>query len=151
MLSLASLASAGTGSTAAQDLEVRCMNPETGYTVGVPEGWYYNTHIEAEDPVADVAACRAFSPQDFTLTPGSEPSGIAISTSQQTGEIDTDAGTVTTVDGRDAVVYETTDAEPRYIYEIDLPGNQMLVALTDSAWVGSYPDNQEYLDAMWHR
>lgn len=148
LLALVLVGMVGARPAAAQELGVRCMNPDTGYTVGVPVDWFYNTHVAAEDPVADIAACRGFSPSDFTLTPGSEPSGIAIFISQQTGEIDTGAGTATTVDGRNAVVYETADADPSYIYEIDLPGDQMLVALTSSEWVGSYAENQEYLDAM---
>lgn len=134
-------------------LTAACTNPEVGYTVNFPNNWFYNTHVTGEGAAEDIEACRYFSPENFTLTPGSEPTGVAIGISVQNTAFDPSAGEQVTVGGRNAVRSETQSTTPGfegtfYTYSIDLGGGQTLVAQTSDRWVGDYAENKQILDAM---
>lgn len=140
---------------AAEPLGQRCTNPEVGYTVSFPTGWYVNAHVEGE--TEDVAACRLFSPREFQVRPGSETTGVSVAIGvQRSGP--SDPGTPTTVGGRPAVVTEAASppnpVEPagtlHYRYWIDLGGGEWLLAGTSDGpdWVGPYEENKATLDAM---
>jgi hypothetical protein len=149
------LAMAAAMPVAAVELTQRCTNPEEGYTVSLPRGWYYNETVEA-DGTDDVAACRFFSPSDFEVRPGSGVSDVAIGISRESTAPRAE-GEATTVGGKPTIVLETeaTDdsfdpAGTRYYqYWIDI-GDEWLVATTSDAptWVGEYEDNKAVLDAM---
>jgi hypothetical protein len=139
----------------AQTLDQRCSNPELGYRVAFPGGWYVNQRVEGGE-LEDVAACRFFSPSDFEVRPQTEIAGVAVA-------IDTEAsrpegGTPTTVDGKTAFVMETETAEDgfepagtrHYSYWIELGPDRWLVAGTSDAanFVGDYDENRAVLDAM---
>ena len=133
-------------------LTASCTNPEIGYTVNFPNNWFYNTHVTGEGAAEDVEACRYFSSEDFTVTPGSEPTGVSIGMSVENEPFDASEGEAVTVGGRDAVRQETEVTTPGfegtyYTYRIDLNG-QRLVAQTVDTWVGDYEENKDILDAM---
>lgn len=134
-------------------LTASCTNPEVGYTVNFPNNWFYNTHVSGEGGAEDVEACRYFSSEDFTVTSGSEPTGVSIGMSRSTSAFDASAGEQTTIGGRDAVRYESESTTPGfegmyYIYSIDLGDGTTLTAQTSDRWVGDYEENKEILDAM---
>ena len=140
---------------AAVELTQQCTNPEEGYTVSLPRGWYYNETVEADD-TDDVAACRFFSPDDFEVRPGSGVSDVAIGIGREATAPRAE-GEATTVGGKPAIILETEanddsfdPAGTRYYqYWIDV-GAEWLVATTTDApgWVGDYDDNKAVLDAM---
>ena len=134
-------------------LTASCTNPEVGYTVNFPNNWFYNTHVSGEGGAEDVEACRYFSSEDFTVTPGSEPTGVSIGMSRDRSAFDASAGEQTTVGGRDAVRYEAESTTPGfegmfYVYSIDLGDGTTLTAQTSDRWVGDYEENKDILDAM---
>ncbi len=85
---------------AAVELTQRCTNPEEGYTVNLPRGWYYNETVEA-DGTDDVAACRFFSPDDFEVRPGSGVTDVAIGIGREATAPRAE-GEATTVGGKPA-------------------------------------------------
>lgn len=149
------LALAAAAPAAAADLTQRCTNPDDGYSVSLPRGWYYNEYVEGGD-VDDVAACRFFSPEDFEVRPASGVADVAISIGREATPPDAE-GAETTVDGRRAIVLQTEASEDGfdpagtryYQYWIDM-GDDWLVAGTSDGptWVGEFEDNAEILDAM---
>jgi len=149
------LAMAAAMPVAAVELTQRCTNPEEGYTVNLPRGWYYNETVEA-DGTEDVAACRFFSPEDFEVRPASGVADVAIGIGRD-ATAPPSAGAATTVGGKPATNLETEanddgfdPAGTRYYqYWIDV-GDEWLVATTSDGpgWVGSYEDNKDVLDAM---
>lgn len=140
---------------AAVELTQQCTNPEEGYTVSLPRGWYYNETVEA-DGTDDVAACRFFSPSDFEVRPGSGVSDVAIGIGREATAPRAE-GEATTVGGKPTIVLETEAKDDSfdpagtryYQYWIDI-GDEWLVATTTDApdWVGDYDDNKAVLDAM---
>lgn len=149
------LAMATATPVAAVELTQRCTNPEEGYTVNLPRGWYYNETVEADD-TDDVAACRFFSPDDFEVRPGSGVSDVAIGIGREATAPRAE-GEATTVGGKPATILETEASNDSfdpagtryYQYWIDI-GAEWLVATTTDApgWVGEYEDNKVVLDAM---
>ncbi len=141
----------------AQELGQECTNSEVGYNVAFPTGWYVNERVEGGD-LADVAACRFFSPQDFDVQPQSGIAGIAVAidvgTQGPPGALTPD----TEVAGRPAFITETTVQEDgfepagthHYDYWIELGPDTWLVAGTSDApnFVGNYVENKAVLDAM---
>lgn len=140
---------------AAVELTQRCTNPEEGYTVSLPRGWYYNETVEA-DGTDDVAACRFFSPDDFEVRPASGVADVAIGIGREATAPRAE-GEATTVGGKPATILETEASEESfdpagtryYQYWIDI-GDEWLVATTSDGpgWVGEYEDNKVVLDAM---
>lgn len=142
----------------AQTLSQECENPDVSYGVAFPGGWYVNEHVEGGD-VADVAACRFFSPQDFDVAPATGVANVAIAIGLQAGgppaAFD---GEAITVDGRAAVRGEdVTPADTDvpegtryYVYWIDLGDGSWLLASTSDGptSVGDYDANRATLDAM---
>lgn len=140
---------------AATELTQRCTNPEEGYTVSLPRGWYYNETVEA-DGTDDVAACRFFSPDDFEVRPGSGVSDVAIGIGREATAPRAE-GEATTVDGEPAVILETEANEDNfdpagtryYQYWIDIGADWLVATTTDApGWVGEYEDNKAVLDAV---
>ena len=134
-------------------LTAACTNPEVGYTVNFPNNWYYNTHVAGEGAAEDVEACRYFSSEDFTVTPGSEPTGVSIAISSDHSAFDASADELVTVGGRQAARYESESTTPGfkgmyYVYSIDLGDGTTLAAQTSDRWVGDYEENKDILDAM---
>jgi hypothetical protein len=137
------------------ELSHKCTNPEDGYTVRFPEGWHVNQFVEGGE-ADDVAACRFFGPEAFTVRPATAISGIAIAIGREATAPRAE-GQEATVDGRSAVILETVaadgDFDPAgtryYQYWIDV-GSDWLVATTSDgpAWVGEYEANRETLDAV---
>jgi hypothetical protein len=149
------LAMAASTPVAAVELTQRCTNPEEGYTVSLPRGWYYNETVEG-DGTDDVAACRFFSPDDFEVRPGSGVSDVAIGIGREATAPRAE-GEATTVGGKPAIILETEAGDDSfdpagtryYQYWIDI-GDDWLVATTSDGptWVGEYEDNKDVLDAM---
>jgi hypothetical protein len=149
------LAIATSGVVLAQDLGQECRNPEAGYTVDFPTGWYTNDAVDGGE-VGDVAACRFFSPEKFEVRPASEIAGVAISIRIEASD-PPQTGEATTVDGKPARIIasetEVDSVEPagtrHYEYWIDI-GDAFLVAGTSDGptWVGEYDENRSVLDAM---
>lgn len=152
LLSLATFAPVG-----AQTLSQECTNPDFGYTVGFPAGWYVNEHVDGGE-LDDVAACRFFSPQDFEVRPQAGISGIAIAIGAEHSGPPGGRTPETTVGGKPAYVTETTTEEDglepagtrHYDYWIEIGPDTWLVAGTSDAptSVGDYEDNKVVLDAM---
>lgn len=149
------LAIASSGAVLAQDLGSECRNPEAGYTVAYPSGWYTNETIEGGD-VGDVAACRFFSPQDFEVRPASEIADVAISIRVEASDPPA-TGEATTVGGKPAMIIasetETDGFEPagtrHYEYWIDVDDGWLVAATSDGpTWVGDYDENRSILDGM---
>jgi hypothetical protein len=140
---------------AAVELTQRCTNPDEGYTVSFPRGWYYNETVEA-DGIDDVAACRFFSPEDFEVRPASSVADVAVGIGREATAPRAE-GEATTVGGRSATILETEAGDDGfdpagthyYQYWIDI-GDEWLVATTTDGpgWVGSYDVNKDVLDAM---
>ena len=140
---------------AAVELTQQCTNPEEGYTVSLPRGWYYNETVEA-DGTDDVAACRFFSPDDFEVRLGSGVSDVAIGIGREATAPRAE-GEATTVGGKPAIILETEASDDSfdpagtryYQYWVDI-GDDWLVATTSDGptWVGEYEDNKDVLDAM---
>jgi hypothetical protein len=149
------LAMAAATPVAAVELTQRCTNPEEGYTVSLPRGWYYNETVEA-DGTDDVAACRFFSPDDFEVRLGSGVSDVAIGIGREATAPRAE-GEATTVGGKPAIILETEASDDSfdpagtryYQYWVDI-GDDWLVATTSDGptWVGEYEDNKDVLDAM---
>lgn len=140
----------------AQELGEDCSNPDAGYTVEFPTGWHVNERVEGGES-EDVAACRFFSPEEFTVMPASQATDISVAIGvQQDGP--RDSGEQATVGGRPATriesVAEDGGFEPAgtrtYSYWIELNDGTWLVASTSDGpnWVGDYEDNRATLDAM---
>lgn len=146
---------AAAGPAAAVELGASCDNPDDGYRISLPDGWYYNERVEG-GALNDIAACRFFSPQDFEVQAATDATGIAISIGREATAPRAE-GTETMVDGRSATIVETVapdDAfEPagtrHYQYWIDM-GADWLVADTSDApnYIGDYDQNRATLDAM---
>lgn len=140
---LAPRAAAGTSPV----LTAYCTNPGVAYTVAFPADWFVNPHVPGPGAANDVNACRFFSPEDFTVTPGAEPTGIAIGFFPQSGGLG--AGEPVMVDGHDAVRAETGSAgEQTYFYTIRLTPQRILSVQTHEEWVGDYSENKAILDRM---
>jgi hypothetical protein len=142
--------------TRAGELGQQCTNPEVGYTVSFPSGWYVNEHVDGGES-EDVAPCRFLSPREFEVLAASQASGIAIAIGvQQDGP--QEAGEPTTVDGRPATrgesMSEAGGVDPAgtryYSYWIELTDGTWLAATTSDGpnWVGDYEENTAALDAM---
>lgn len=140
----------------AQDLGQNCTNPDDGYSVAFPTGWYANERVEGGD-ADDVAACRFFAPDEFVVAPASQATNIAVAIGvQQDGP--PASGEQTTVGGRQATRIESVAAEggfepagtQTYSYWIELGDGTWLVASTSDGpnWVGNYEENKATLDAM---
>lgn len=149
------LAAAAVMPVAAVELTQRCTNPEEGYDVSLPRGWYYNETVEADD-TDDVAACRFFSPNDFEIRPGSGVSDVAIGVGREATAPRAE-GEATTVGGKPAIILETEANEDsfdpagtrHYQYWIDIGGEWLVATTSDGpGWAGSYEDNKDVLDAM---
>lgn len=149
------LAIATSGVVLAQDLGQECRNPEAGYTVDFPTGWYANGAVEGGE-VADVAACRFFSPEKFEVRPASEIAGVAISIRNEASD-PPQTGESTTVDGKPAIIIasqtEVDSVEPagtrHYEYWIDVDDGWLVASTSDGpTWVGEYEENRSVLDAM---
>jgi hypothetical protein len=135
--------------TAAQEaptLTAYCTNPMVAYTVAFPGDWFTNPRVEGEGAANDVAACRFFSAQEFTVTPGSEPSGnIAIGFFPQSGSVGD--GEPVVVDGLQAIRDERGAAGDRvYLYNISVAAGRILSVQTHEAWAGDYAQNKAILD-----
>jgi hypothetical protein len=147
-------ASAGSIATAAA-ADVRCTNQIDGYSLRVPDGWYYNERVEGGE-AEDIAACRFLSPSDFEIRPATDANGIAISIGRE-GTPPRAEGSDTTVGGLPATIIETVAGddgfEPagtrHYQYWIDT-GDDWLVADTSDApnYVGDYDANKATLDMV---
>lgn len=141
-----------------------CENPELGYEVEYPAGWWANERVEAEDPVANITECTFFAPSEIELEPGTDDlAGVAIrfdvveSDVDRGGEILLDEET--TVDGHEARIIEREpDPQPGFIqegeliyqYVITLEGGDELVATTDTInqEEAAYEESKPILDAM---
>ena len=134
-------------------LTASCTNPDVGYTVNFPSNWFYNARVTGSGGAADIAQCRYFSSEDFTLTPSSEPTGVSIGMGVENVAFDASEGEQVTVGGRDAIRVEAESDTPGfegtfYVYRIDLGGGQTLASRTSDRWVGPYEENKQILDAM---
>jgi hypothetical protein len=141
--------------TGSVDEAVPCTNPDDGYRVEVPSGWYVNEMVEGQGG-DHVAACRFFSPVEFEVRPASEASGIAIAIRREATPPRAE-GVTTTIAGREATIVErvsTTDgfdpAGTRYYeYWIDAGTDWLVVATSDGPnWLGDYDENKAVLDGM---
>ncbi len=152
LLSVAPVATVG-----AQTLSQTCTNPDFGYTVAFPAGWYVNASVEGGD-LDDVAACRFFSPQDFEVRPQAGIAGVAIAIGGEQSGPSGARTPETTVGGKPAYVTEMTTEEDgfepagtrHYDYWIEIGPDTWLVAGTSDAptSVGEYEANKDTLDAM---
>ena len=142
----------------AQTLSQECENPDVGYTIAFPSGWYVNEHVEGGD-VADVVACRFFSPEDFEVVPATGAANVAIAIGLQAGGPPAEfAGEPITVDGHAAFRGEEVtpagadvpEGTRYYNYWIDLGDGTWLLASTSDGptSVGHYDANRSTLDAM---
>lgn len=140
----------------AQDLGQNCTNPDDGYRIAFPTGWYVNERVDGGES-DDVAACRFFSPDEFVVAPASQATNIAVAIGvQQDGP--QASGEQTTVGGRPATRIESVASdggfEPAgtqtYSYWIEFGDGTWLVASTSDGpnWVGDYLQNKATLDAM---
>ncbi|HYI65719.1 MAG TPA: hypothetical protein VEW95_02220 [Candidatus Limnocylindrales bacterium] len=140
----------------AQDLGQDCTNPDDGYSVAYPTGWYANERVEGGE-ADDVAACRFFSPEEFVVVPASQATNIAVAIGVQQDGPPT-SGEQTTVGERPATRIESVAPEggfepagtQTYAYWIDLGDGTWLLASTSDGpnWTGDYEENKATLDAM---
>lgn len=141
---------------------VACVAGAQGYELRFPETWFTND--------ADIAeSCRFFHPAPFTLEPGTEAAGIAVSVRLNPMSADevipppggspadeTVERRATTVAGR-AAVRRVTLATGRALrpegtravsWFVDAPNGTIVATTSEAASAGRYEDNVDVLDAM---
>ena len=166
-LALALLSSCGNaadgGQTASQpSATVSCVAAEQGYELRFPESWFTNDAGIAEP-------CRYFHPEPFTVEPGTEVTGIAVSVGLD--PVSADEGTpppgessaaetierrATTVAGRAAVRRVTVatggalrpEGTRAVSWFVDAPNGPLVATTSEAASAGRYEDNVDVLDAM---
>ena len=141
---------------------VRCLAEERGYELEFPESWFANDAGVAEP-------CRFFHPEPFTLVPGTEAPGLAISVRLNPVSFDqvvpppegSSAAEMverrtTTIDGRSAVRAETVATGQALLprgtravtWFVDASDGTLVATTSEAASAGRYEDNVEVLDGM---
>jgi hypothetical protein len=142
-----------------------CTNPDLGFTVDYPGGWWANERVEPDDEtLTPIEACTYFGPEEVALQPNAGlPAGIVIrfearDQSDGAGDPEIVSRDQATVDGRTATVWEIRPApQPGFIpegthmyeYFVDLADARRLVASTDDIQDAvPYEEAKEILDDM---
>ncbi len=139
-----------------------CVAPQRGYRVEFPSTWFVND-AEHMEP------CRFFHPEPFSLQPGTEATGVAVTV--QLNPLSFDRATpaaegsfasevldrrTATVDGRPAVRVETRStgaallpAEVRGVsWFVDVAPGTLVATTTEATPAGTFGGNVEVLDEM---
>ena len=138
-----------------------CVAPDRGYRVEYPRSWHTNDAGVAEP-------CRFFHPEPFTVAPGTEATGLAISMRlnplafeevtpgpEGSAAVEVLGRRTTTIDGRPAVRAETRATGnallPRGIravtWFVDAGDGTLVATTSEAAGAGRYEDNVKVLDA----
>lgn len=145
-----------------QQATATCVAPERGYRLEFPTSWHTNDAGIAEP-------CRFFHPEPFTVAPGTEAAGLAVSvrlnpialddvvpSSDRSDAVEVLGRRNTTVDGRPAVRAETRATGnallPRgtraVTWFVDAGGGTLVATTSEAAGAGRYEDNVKVVDAM---
>lgn len=139
-----------------------CVARERGYRLEFPARWFTNDAGQSEP-------CRFFHPEPFSLAPGTEATGIAISVSVNplpfhqvtpvpTGSMASEVlgRRTATLDGRPAVRVETQATGEALLaagvrgvsWFVDLSPGTLVATTSEAAAAGRHADNVEVLDDM---
>ncbi len=139
-----------------------CLAAERGYELEYPESWFTNDAGVAEP-------CRFFHPEPFTLVPGTEAPGLAISVRLNPVSFDrvipppegSSAAEIverrtTTIDGRSSMRAETVATAQALLprgtravtWFVDASDGTLVATTSEAASAGRYEDNVEVLDGM---
>jgi hypothetical protein len=141
-----------------------CVAPERGYRLQFPQSWYTNDAGIAEP-------CRFFHPEPFTVAPGTEATGLAVSvrvnpmaladvapSPESSGPVEVLGRRTATIDGRPAVRAETRATANGLVprgtravsWFVDAGDGTLVATTSEAASAGGYESNVQVLDAMIH-